>query len=385
MSFPYNPGAGAGASTPNTSSTFTYLEGASTDASRRVYGTFAETHAAARAYADAYGWADLVFDDTGFSAEVLAGAWDMNRIIPRGRPNAFSASAFVRLREGASFTGLQIIGSNLSLQTDSTSPVLEMGANSFLTINSGSALVAGAGAEAWISVTAGTATINAFGAQLGINTSGRKVATIATGTTLQVFMSAGSVMSSIALDNFVGDGTIRLRADDHVVRTESFPGSLTVEISYPDIPGNWTVYTDSTFGTTPLVLASSVRTQLTIDGLGGGTIESYGETYWSGNKLRNPGVMGASYVGRVNLTLTKNSTGSDEIAFEFDIGDGSPIVISGDFKTDSGANGSVKTISVPIPYYALGTFITNGCAIYLTATGGSFDVDAASVYINRTR
>ena len=143
-------------------------------------------------------------------------------------------------------------------------------------------------------------------------------------------------------------------------------------------PGVWANYQDQAKLDTPLTLASGVRTQLTIDGLGAITNEVYAQDLWTGNAIR-PTVVGGTYMVRVDLTAERLTAGSDELLVEIDIGDGSSIVVAA--QTISVTVGGAQRYSFPFPLFALETFVANGGKVFVTPTGGDFELSGAAIFI----
>lgn len=138
----------------------------------------------------------------------------------------------------------------------------------------------------------------------------------------------------------------------------------------------WAVYDDSTYTSgSPLTIAST-RTQLAIDGLGGSTNKTYlpdGVTdFW--NTTTNAIIaqrLGDAFDVRLGFKATSSAVNS-YFDIEFDIGNGSPTIIAGQTKIAPKGIGVETQYTVDIPVYALSTFVTNGCAIYVDTTDSAF-------------
>lgn len=386
---------GGGISAESAHAAFTVNSSATTDTSKRLYDTYAAALAAAQAWVAVTGQrADLVYD----SGTVHTGSEDYTGI----RLTSLTPGKFLIVSDETTvFANLTMVH-NVAVfvsgaQSGRSTPLLGSGGSTYTLTVSGY----GAGVYATASYTGSVAAIRAqtggsfivqliggghrmtLGASNQVSLTGSAQVDIvdrASGTDLQVDAFTGT--GDLFRLNTRGGGRILGTPTAGVGGSDGF-----VVLDETSLPGTWAVYDDSTFDTTPLNLASGVRTQLTIDGLGSGTNEVYasGSTFWSGNAIQIPGPVGAMYNCRLSITVTKNTTGADEIALELDIGDGSSIVIAGEQVADSGANGSQKILSFVLPIFGLETFKANGGEIYLTATGGDFDVDGASIFIQRLR
>jgi hypothetical protein len=138
----------------------------------------------------------------------------------------------------------------------------------------------------------------------------------------------------------------------------------------------WAVYDDSTYTSASPLSIASTTTQVTIDGLGGSTNTTYlpdGVTeFW--NTTSNTIV--AERVGDafdVRLGFKAKSTAVNSyFDITFDIGSPSGIVIAGQTKICPKGAGVETQYTVDIPIYALATFITNGCKIFIDTSASAF-------------
>jgi hypothetical protein len=147
----------------------------------------------------------------------------------------------------------------------------------------------------------------------------------------------------------------------------------------------WGVYDDSTYTSGSPLSVASARVQLTIDGLGGATNTDYlpeGVTeFW--NTTSNTIVaqrLGDAFDVRLGFKATSSAANS-YFDIEFDIGNGSPTIIAGQTKIAPKGIGVETQYTVDIPVYALGTFLSNGCKIYIDTTDSGFTLSIYDITI----
>ena len=138
----------------------------------------------------------------------------------------------------------------------------------------------------------------------------------------------------------------------------------------------WEVCDDGTYtSASPLTIASA-KTQITLDCLGGSTNKDYlpegVASFWDGtnNKIVAERV-GDAFDVRFGFKA-KSSAVNSYFDVTFDIGDPSGIVIAGQTKIAPKGAGVETQYTIDIPIYALSTFITNGCKIWVDTTASAF-------------
>jgi hypothetical protein len=132
------------------------------------------------------------------------------------------------------------------------------------------------------------------------------------------------------------------------------------------------VYDDSTYTSASPLTIVNASTQLTIDGLGSSTYTDQLPAdivkFWDSTTNRIvTDTIGDAFDIRLGFKAKSSATNS-YFDVRFDIGNPSGIVIAGQSKLMPKGSGTETSITVDIPLYALGTFITNGCAIWLDSS-----------------
>ena len=151
--------------------------------------------------------------------------------------------------------------------------------------------------------------------------------------------------------------------------------------------GGWGHYVDAqteqTFNTTAV--------KLEIDGAGLTSESSYlpaairgtGELWDTTNFKITPIQAGDAYTLRLDLPITAR-TSANYITVQLDIGGGatpSIVIVEKRLECDRSAPFG---LSVSIPLFALSTFVTNGCQVFLTTDTGSIGITAPSIHIQQT-
>lgn len=142
----------------------------------------------------------------------------------------------------------------------------------------------------------------------------------------------------------------------------------------------WQTCDDSQYTSgSPLVIASA-KTKLTLNCLGGATNDTYlpegVTTFWDepNNKIVAQRV-GDAFDVRLGFKATSSAVNS-YFDITFDIG-GAVGVVAGQTKIAPKGAGVETQYTVDIPLFALGTFLANGCEIYIDTTASAFTL---SVY-----
>ena len=149
----------------------------------------------------------------------------------------------------------------------------------------------------------------------------------------------------------------------------------------------WGYYQDSL--ATPTISVGTSFTQITIDKLGASTEESYlpyeirgSGTLWSGNKI-TPINIGDDYDGRLDITVTARTGSPTYVEFIMDISNSTP-------DTNRVFTGYILSTNVvpykqnlPIDFFTLTTFLTNGGKIYARVDSGTVTVGGRAIKLSR--
>jgi len=149
----------------------------------------------------------------------------------------------------------------------------------------------------------------------------------------------------------------------------------------------WGYYQDGL--STPTITVTTSFTQITIDALGSLTNESYlpreirgTSSLWSGNKI-TPVNVGDDYDGRFDIEVTGRTGSPTYIEFIIDIGNSTPDtnrVFTGYMLS---ANATPYRQNLPIDFYTLSTFVTNGGKVYARVDVGTITVGSRALKISR--
>lgn len=134
-------------------------------------------------------------------------------------------------------------------------------------------------------------------------------------------------------------------------------------------------------------ITDGTRTQLTIDGLASSTNTTYDPvegTLWnsSTNKF-TPGITGAAYDLRLQITASYDSGAAAHVDLEIDIG-GALNTIYQESKIFSKGSNVTNNMAWSIPIFTLGTFIANGGTIYITPQDSDIKIWDAKLLIVQT-
>lgn len=148
----------------------------------------------------------------------------------------------------------------------------------------------------------------------------------------------------------------------------------------------WAYYVDSL--ATPTIVVGTTYTQITIDALGA-TINSYlpleirgVSQLWAGSKI-TPISVGDDYDGRFDLTITAKTGSPTAIELIIDISGSTP----GTTVAFTGWLQAIGTApynqSMPLDFFALSTFLTNGGKIYAKTDTGTVTIGRRNIKISR--
>lgn len=161
------------------------------------------------------------------------------------------------------------------------------------------------------------------------------------------------------------------------------------DVSLPYIQSGWVNVADGQYTAgSPLAIAATVKTQITIDGMGATTNRAYANgmhsDVWSDNRFK-PSAIGEAYTLRLTCILTQATSGAGNYAtFDADIGtDEAPFIAASQSVPLIKGNGVPTLITIAAPFFTLGTFGANGARLFLTP---SVDVTlhGAAIFIQRT-
>jgi len=149
----------------------------------------------------------------------------------------------------------------------------------------------------------------------------------------------------------------------------------------------WGYYQDGL--STPTITVTTSFTQITIDALGSLTNESYlpyeirgTSSLWATSKI-TPVNIGDDYDGRIDIEVTGRTGSPTYIEFIIDIGASTPDtnrVFTGYMLS---TNATPYKQNLPIDFYTLTTFVTNGGKIYARVDTGTITVGNRGIKISR--
>jgi len=149
----------------------------------------------------------------------------------------------------------------------------------------------------------------------------------------------------------------------------------------------WGYYQDGL--STPTITVTTSFTQITIDALGSLTNESYlpreirgVSSLWASNKI-TPVNVGDDYDGRLDIEVTGRTGSPTYIEFIIDIGNSTPDtnrVFTGYMLS---TNATPYRQNLPIDFYTLSTFVTNGGKVYARVDTGTITVGSRALKISR--
>jgi hypothetical protein len=152
----------------------------------------------------------------------------------------------------------------------------------------------------------------------------------------------------------------------------------------------WEVSFDGTYTSgSPFAIPASTRTLMPCDGLGSNSNNTYLPSdvteLWDTtlDKIVSDNV-GNAFEVRVQFIADPGAI-SASFDMEFDIGNGAPNIVIAARTINAPKGADPFVVSVAIPIYSLGTFVTNGCKIYINTTdsGDTFDIYDISVLIKQ--
>jgi hypothetical protein len=161
------------------------------------------------------------------------------------------------------------------------------------------------------------------------------------------------------------------------------------DVRLPYVQAGWVNVADSQYTQgAPLAVASGVKTQITIDGLGVTTNKSYADglhqDVWSGNRLK-PDALGEAYNVRLSFTTAQAGSGSNHyITILADIGtDVAPVIIAEETFPILQGQGVPTLVVEAFQFFCLDTFGKNGCRLFVRP---SVDITmyGAAIFIQRT-
>ncbi len=148
----------------------------------------------------------------------------------------------------------------------------------------------------------------------------------------------------------------------------------------------WAYYVDSL--TTPTITIGTTYTQITIDALGSNILsylprEIRGiSQLWSSDKI-TPISIGDDYDGRIDITVTAKTGTPTLIEFIIDIS-GSTAGTNKAFTGYIQTGGSIPyDQSLPIDFFSLSTFLTNGGKIFAKVDSGTITIGRRNIKISR--
>ena len=191
------------------------------------------------------------------------------------------------------------------------------------------------------------------------------------------------LVSSIPTSTLYLDG-FKIELSD---RFNSIPTPYSLPVNYFKNPTTgWGYYIDSL--TTPTITIGTTYTQISIDALGA-TINDYlpleirgTSQLWTGSKI-TPISVGDDYDGRFDVTITAKTGSPSAIELIIDISGGA----AGTNKAFTGWLQAIGTApydqSLPLDFFSLATFKTNGGKIYARTDTGTVTIGRRNIKISR--
>ncbi|MAI17152.1 MAG: hypothetical protein CBC71_06330 [Rhodobacteraceae bacterium TMED111] len=140
----------------------------------------------------------------------------------------------------------------------------------------------------------------------------------------------------------------------------------------------WAYYQDDQYTEGSPLSVDNARVQVTINGNGGSTetrfLPDFGDLWDTANNKINMETVGDAFLIRFDYK-GKAATNNAYFDVQLDIGDGSPIVISQETKRFLKGTNKEQIFSDTISGFALETFISNGCKIYIDSTDDGADLE----------
>lgn len=144
----------------------------------------------------------------------------------------------------------------------------------------------------------------------------------------------------------------------------------------------WAVY----IGSTNSVTLAGDRVRVFIDGLGAGTETNYlpatSGNLWQSSQIIS-GNIGNAFECRIQFEADPVAVADTHFDVEWDIGGaGTNIISSRTITSPKGAD--PFDVSIAIPLYSLGDFVTNGCSIFMSAEAAQdFSITNLSIMIKQ--
>lgn len=173
-------------------------------------------------------------------------------------------------------------------------------------------------------------------------------------------------------------------------RVEGFKAVMMINLDGEEVQapfnGGWLNFADSTHTEgSPQAVSADTSTLLTIDGLGGGSVQQFrrgiGADVWSGNTLR-PAAVRESYIIRVTMKVAKATSNATTLELDLGIGTDWGVIIADERKPLTKGQGITDNLSFTFPIYCLDTFAQQGGRFYLLASE-NVTVWAKSIFIQR--
>jgi hypothetical protein len=147
----------------------------------------------------------------------------------------------------------------------------------------------------------------------------------------------------------------------------------------------WAEYVDGTYVSFATGLALTTRTKLECDGLGAASNTTYepavGPLWDTTNDKLLAYASGDAYDVRIEFKA-QNTQPTSLFDVEFDIGGAVGVISERTSVMPKGANTTVN-FSIGVPLYSLGTFVSNGCTLYLTPDTGTLTVWDIKIFVKR--
>ena len=134
----------------------------------------------------------------------------------------------------------------------------------------------------------------------------------------------------------------------------------------------WANYSDTAYTIGSPLTVNNARVQLTVNGLGGATEDGYLPAQSTALWSTNSNYIISDNIGNaydIRVQFTGDPVGiTERIDLEFDIGGaGTNIITTRTISAPKG--GDAADFSTTTALFSLGTFVTNGCKVYLNSTG----------------
>ena len=156
------------------------------------------------------------------------------------------------------------------------------------------------------------------------------------------------------------------------------------------LPQGWGMYTDGQSSPATISVGTS-EVKLLVDGAGSTSssawlpkeIRGTGELWDTSNSLMTPIASGDAYDVRLDLVISGTTGSPTYIEVILDIGGDVTPTIPIVTKFMPIYKSPPEAISVAVPLFALGTFLANGCQIFLVVDSGTATISERSIFISR--